>query len=653
MKKFLLSLLIVTATLQLKAQFVTSISSDVNTVACRGSAQLNCNTVPEKIDYYTPLPFYQIYFYNSEIGFIVGGGGIILKTTDGGKTWADKTFNPQLQQGYWHSISFINADTGFILSGEGVLAKTTDGGESWEVKNTYTECYTIKFINASTGFMLGNSGLIKKTIDGGDNWYIVPSGTGTLLRDIAFISDTRGFIVGDQENYENTLLKTTDGGETWVKGHAPDKLYSMMLDISFYNDSLGYIHADDILKTTDGGENWSIIQKLCYSPVVTWDENTSFYSGNKMWILSSDNTSTLFFDQNSPVFYMAGPDHKSLFFVTSGSEIYRYIKPISYHWEPSTGLSDADIPNPVATPLVTTTYRVSVEAADGEVRYDSITIYVDKDTFTPGICKITVDSLSQHNIIMWDSPGADVADSVYLYKEGNVSNQFSKIAVLPSSQPGQFVDIQSDVTVKSERYALSMLDKCSFETDRGTPHKAVHLSINQGLTNSWNLIWEKYEGVDVLSYNIYRGSASDTLRLMASVAGSVSQYTDYNADTVNTYYQIESILASYCSGLKSANSSYSNIVNRLSSPHGVGQIEAGGNFKISNNPVSDIFSIVTDHFSEISRVAVFTVNGKQLRNWYHPSENAFDISDVRPGIYLVKIEYGTYQQTVARKLIKL
>jgi len=37
---------------------------------------------------------------------------------------------------------------------------------------------------------------------------------------------------------------------------------------------------------------------------------------------------------------------------------------VNYRWSPATGLSNANIANPVATPTTTTTYTVSVRTAD-------------------------------------------------------------------------------------------------------------------------------------------------------------------------------------------------------------------------------------------------------------------------------------------------
>lgn len=49
---------------------------------------------------------------------------------------------------------------------------------------------------------------------------------------------------------------------------------------------------------------------------------------------------------------------------------------VTYSWEPSTGLSDVNIPNPKANPEETTTYTVTVVNANGCVDTDSVTVYV-------------------------------------------------------------------------------------------------------------------------------------------------------------------------------------------------------------------------------------------------------------------------------------
>ncbi|MBI3509645.1 MAG: PKD domain-containing protein [Bacteroidetes bacterium] len=49
----------------------------------------------------------------------------------------------------------------------------------------------------------------------------------------------------------------------------------------------------------------------------------------------------------------------------------------SYSWSPPTGLSDANIPNPVASPTVTTTYTVTFTDANGCTATDTVTVNVE------------------------------------------------------------------------------------------------------------------------------------------------------------------------------------------------------------------------------------------------------------------------------------
>ncbi len=53
---------------------------------------------------------------------------------------------------------------------------------------------------------------------------------------------------------------------------------------------------------------------------------------------------------------------------------------IEYHWTPSDGLSNPNIPNPIAKPEQTTTYLVEVTDACSNTFSDSLTVFVDGDT---------------------------------------------------------------------------------------------------------------------------------------------------------------------------------------------------------------------------------------------------------------------------------
>jgi gliding motility-associated-like protein len=54
-------------------------------------------------------------------------------------------------------------------------------------------------------------------------------------------------------------------------------------------------------------------------------------------------------------------------------------RPVTWAWSPATGLSDATIRNPIATPYNTTTYTVTITDETGCTGTDIITIFVDKN----------------------------------------------------------------------------------------------------------------------------------------------------------------------------------------------------------------------------------------------------------------------------------
>jgi photosystem II stability/assembly factor-like uncharacterized protein len=64
---------------------------------------------------------------NSQDLFIYFQGGVMARSTDGGRTWQELPA-PRFDGGA--SINFVNAHYGWIQDG-GSLYSTTDGGEHW------------------------------------------------------------------------------------------------------------------------------------------------------------------------------------------------------------------------------------------------------------------------------------------------------------------------------------------------------------------------------------------------------------------------------------------------------------------------------------------------------------------------------------------
>lgn len=149
---------------------------------------------------------------NYETGF----DHFLLKSTNYGLTWDTiKTFDFELS-----SLFFLNQDTGFISyqSSSKILLKTTDGGHTWAETNlqqSHSKVNSIHFPSRNIGYAVGEplgyfpegdfSFFISKTIDGGSTWETYDT-IGLPLYSVHFTNDSIGYVSGS-----NRLIMKTEG----------------------------------------------------------------------------------------------------------------------------------------------------------------------------------------------------------------------------------------------------------------------------------------------------------------------------------------------------------------------------------------------------------------------------------------------------------
>lgn len=120
------------------------------------------------------VSFNSVHFSDVNNGWIVGADGLILKTSNGGNTWAYIT-NAGLTSAYKSkTVFFINANTGWIgIKEDGTqtvkVLYTKNGGTTWSWQPVPGEhsLFSIHFFDAYNGGMTGDNGAIYHTITGG------------------------------------------------------------------------------------------------------------------------------------------------------------------------------------------------------------------------------------------------------------------------------------------------------------------------------------------------------------------------------------------------------------------------------------------------------------------------------------------------------
>lgn len=328
----------------------------------------------------------------------------------------------------------------------------------------------------------------------------------------------------------------------------------------------------------------------------------------------------------------------------------------TYNWSPATDLSDPNIKNPTITLTHDIEFTLTMNIPNG----CALTKIVNVGLYSvgpPEICFVSIDKTNK-NVIYWQKPIVDYIDSFFVYKETNATNIYTKIGALSYQENSVFIDNNSFSLIQSNKYAISQTDKCGNETEKGTPHKTMHLSINQGLNNSWNLIWEPYQGFEVTTYFIYRGTDPENLSLIGSTAGGSTQYTDFTAPGGFIYYQIEVISPLQCNvpDLKSTqimlNSSRSNIATNNST--GIkDNTDTPGLYNLYPNPFHDkIVLKINDEKFECGTVEINDITGKRIKTIDINSPiTEIDNSSLKEGLYLVKISTskGIYIQTLIKR----
>ena len=283
------------------------------------------------------------------------------------------------------------------------------------------------------------------------------------------------------------------------------------------------------------------------------------------------------------------------------------------------------------------TYTVpfsSVEGCDSIINLN-LTVHESEQT---EIYVVTVQATN--NLVIWEPEAA--VDHYNIYRESSTSGIYNLAAEVPYDEGGMWLDSTSDARSRSYRYRMTSVDSCGVESAYSVTHKTMHLTINQGQGNSWNLVWTEYEGTSYSTYHIYRGTSYDDLQLIDEMpAGGNTTYTDNNAPTGNVYYQIVVLLSPGAKGgSKDGN--------------GVIRSNIATNDQTGIGDVVDSWSVVTVVNKQIVvetspglPIRVFDVAGRRLHDAIATGRDNFEVPTT--GVYLVRIGSSKTQRVVVEK----
>lgn len=149
-------------------------------------------------------------FINEENGWI-SGDGVVLATHDGGINWEEL---PAPSSARFNCIDFVSVDEGYIVGEGGSVYQTQDGGESWmeQQSGTLNELYSIQCFDENNYWICGDQ-IILYSSNQGVAWIDQPISSTSTFFDIHFADIDCGWTVG----YRGNIWYTENGGIVGVE----------------------------------------------------------------------------------------------------------------------------------------------------------------------------------------------------------------------------------------------------------------------------------------------------------------------------------------------------------------------------------------------------------------------------------------------------
>lgn len=215
-----------------------------------------------------------IHFINRNVGWAIYWrlgtatyGTNIMRTTNGGQLWTVEEY-PE-DNVFLNRLRFLDSLNGWMGGGVGRIVKTTDGGATWKRKMVdSSQCagFPIVDLGISEGRMLFTAGghidiwgVMWRSTNGGESWQascVAPE----PVYSIHVFDSLRVLGVGGDFEYGASTIRTSNGGVTWH--YQVLDLFGVGMGLSFRTPSEGWAtlgFAEELIFTLDAGITWHTV----------------------------------------------------------------------------------------------------------------------------------------------------------------------------------------------------------------------------------------------------------------------------------------------------------------------------------------------------------------------------------------------------------
>lgn len=155
-----------------------------------------------------------VYMHDARLGWAVGHDEIVVRTRDGGATWALVHSAPENEKPLL-DVWFADALRGLAVGAYGGLLGTEDGGDTWQPRRVHGEddSHLNQIVPAADGtlYLAGEAGHLYRSDDGGRAWKPLPSPYKGSFFGLLPLPDGPLLAFG----LRGHLFRSTDRGGTW------------------------------------------------------------------------------------------------------------------------------------------------------------------------------------------------------------------------------------------------------------------------------------------------------------------------------------------------------------------------------------------------------------------------------------------------------
>lgn len=321
-------------------------------------AQQRFKPIFEPVNYPGDFRLHSVFFVNGSVGWASGSarqgkGGVILHTTNGGEKWDIQLGEQNSQEAEYQNLYFLDAKHGWAFQYGPKLLRTVDGGRTWAEAGSApgTWLTAMAFTTPQRGVAItgsANDSRINSTQNGGRNWKAdwqcvaqvelqgLTRRVGCSLFDMHFPTANVGYAAGGAYNGGfSIIVKTEDAGLTWKAIFVSPDVNSVTT-INFTDEKRGVIATRDYKTyvTEDGGQTWRGIPATIRGKIRFADPSVGWACWQRGCAVTSDGGATWSSrDLNLPATIQAfsAPRRDRVFLIGDHGMVYRYrVVPADY-----------------------------------------------------------------------------------------------------------------------------------------------------------------------------------------------------------------------------------------------------------------------------------------------------------------------------------